>query len=281
MFKQVKIQLNEKNHAYQYLDTNDNQYKTASKIISGSSFFKPWVDNSNFKSSSKLYGMTAINLGTSIHKIMEELLTYYKLHRDIDILYKIALKYKEDNFMLYNIINNTANILSKYQIIDIDLEITKGMYDDVSDILICGTADVILTAKENDLIATICIDFKTMLTAENSNYDFITIFENTLDDLIYKDISYDYYLTENDLGYNDFLKLQKKALNYIYQFGLYAVLNYASEIVMITSLENKYCIIDTNKTIELRRLVREKITKDYYAPVINKIIKAYDDKHTR
>ena len=108
MLKKVKIQLDEKTHKYTILDEWEGMMlkREATNVISGSSFFKPYVDNSKFNADSKLYGLVAMNLGTSIHKVMEELVGHYKLHRKLDILIKIANKYAKDNLMLSNILFN-------------------------------------------------------------------------------------------------------------------------------------------------------------------------------
>jgi hypothetical protein len=237
--------------------------KQASTVISGSGFFKPYQDMSKFTADSKLHGVVAMNLGTSIHKIMEELITHYKLYRSTDILKKISKKYENENSMFSNILLNMVSFLEQEQtnIASIDLEITKGLYHEEKDLLFCGTADVIVHSSYSKIL----IDYKTMLKNENSNFHFIEIFNTMLHDLINKNISYDYFLEINDMAYNDFVKLQKKALNYIYQFGLYALLNKVDSIYMITSYkDNGVLYINKDDTLKLINLVKNKIKKDFF-----------------
>lgn len=262
MFKEVHIALDEVNHKYNIiLDNNIN--KQASTVISGSGFFKPYQDMSKITADGKLHGVVAMNLGTSIHKIMEDLITHYKLYRSTVILKKIAKKYENENSMFSNILLNMTTFLEQedLQLIDIDLEITKGLYHEEKDLLFCGTADVIVHSSHGKIL----IDYKTMLKNENSNFNFINIFSSILDDLLYKNINYDYFLEINDIAYNDFIKMQKKALNYIYQFGLYALLNKVDKICMITSYkDNGVLYINKEDTLKLINLVKNKIKKDFF-----------------
>jgi hypothetical protein len=262
MFKEVVITLDEVNHKYNIiLDNNTN--KQAKTVISGSGFFKPYQDNSRFTEESKLYGLVAMNLGTSIHKIMEDLITHYNLYRSTDILKKISVRYEEENSMFSNILLNMVSFLEQEQlnIVSINLEITKGIYCEEKDLLFCGTADVIVHASNDKIL----MDYKTMLKMKNSTFNFIEIFKTMLHDLIHKNISYDYFLEINDIPYNDFVKLQKKALNYIYQFGLYALLNKVDSIYMITSYkDNGVLCINQEDTLKLIALVKNKIKKDFF-----------------
>ena len=262
MLREVVITLDEVNHRYNIiLDNNIN--KQASTVISGSGFFKPYQDNSKFTAESKLYGLVAMNLGTSIHKIMEDLITHYKLYRSTEILKKISARYEEENSMFSNILLNMVNFLEREQlnIASIDLEITKGIYCQEKDLLFCGTADAIVHASNDKIL----IDYKTMLKIKNSTLNFMAIFNTMLHDLIHKNVSYDYFLEINDIPYNDFVKLQKKALNYIYQFGLYALLNKVDSIYMITSYkDNGMLHINKDDTLKLINLVKNKIKKDFF-----------------
>jgi hypothetical protein len=262
MFKEVVITLDEVNHKYNIISDNTIT-KQASTVISGSGFFKPYQDNSRFTAESKLYGLVAMNLGTSIHKIMEDLITHYKLYGSTDILKKISARYEEENSMFSNILLNMVSFLEQEQlnIASIDLEITKGIYCEEKDLLFCGTADVIVHASNDKIL----MDYKTMLKMKNSTFNFIEIFNTMLHDLIHKNISYDYFLEINDIPYNDFVKLQKKALNYIHQFGLYALLNKVDSIYMITSYkDNGVLYINKDDTLKLINLVKNKIKKDFF-----------------
>lgn len=262
MLKKVNVWLEEATHKY-YVTSESAKNICPKNVVSGSSFFKPWVDTSNFKESSNLHGFVAMNLGTCIHKIMEELVQYYENYRDFDILTKIALKYQVDNKMLHNLILNTIKVLKKYEnyIESIELEKTSGLYDEAKDLFFCGTADGLIKLKNKQQI---CVDYKTMLTSEFSKHDFKEVFLKILDDLLNKNISYDFLLKENNLKYCELLKLQKKALNYIYQFGLYALLNKADSIIMLTSLFQGVVEINSVDTSKLISLVKKKIENDFY-----------------
>jgi hypothetical protein len=262
MLKKVNVWLVEATHKY-YVTTDSIESTCPKNVISGSSFFKPWIDASFFKESSKLHGFVAMNLGTCIHKIMEELVQYYENYRNFEILTKIAFKYQIDNKMLHNLILNMIEVLKKYEnsIESIELEKTSGLYDEAKDLLFCGTADGLIKLNNKQQI---CVDYKTMLTSEFSKHDFKEVFLKILDDLLNKNISYDFLLKENNLKYCELLKLQKKALNYIYQFGLYALLNKCDSIIMVTSLFEGVIEINEDSTIKLINLVKEKITNDFY-----------------
>ena len=112
-------------------------------------------------------------------------------------------------------------------------------------------------------------DFDNEYLNPNERLELVKKFELMLEDK--KELFFDagefeelinFYLEENDLGYNDFLKLQKKALNYIYQFGLYALLNDAYRICMVTSINRDTYSINKENTRKLINLVENKIKND-------------------
>jgi hypothetical protein len=230
-YEVVDIKLNELNHIYQF--KTNGYWLTPNKTISGSTFFKTYFNKNALPQSMQaritLAGDIAIKLGINIHYILEQLVNYYNIYRDIDILRDTANKYKEDNRMLYNTIHQVVYLLQQQPISSLKTEVAQGFYFEEADLLVCGTADLIINDK-------ILVDYKTKIADTTSfvEFSFPHIFEECLHGVL-QGIDYGLYEKENKIPYSVVKKYTEKSLNYIYQFGLYALLHNLDSIYMIVS----------------------------------------------